>query len=104
MKYHIHFTPTARKLFLGIADLRIQRRIAEAVESLTLEPESQGKPLVGELTGFRGLRVAGQRYRIIYRVKRKDALVIALAVGIRKQEDKSDIYALARKLVRLFKL
>lgn len=54
-----------------------------------------------ELMGFRSLRTVGQRYRIIYRVDRNRVLVIVVAVGLRKEGDRNDIYRLAQKLVRL---
>jgi mRNA interferase RelE/StbE len=53
---------------------------------------------VGELAGFRSLRVIGQRYRILYRVDRREVIVLIAAVGIRKAGEKADIYELAKKL------
>ena len=55
----------------------------------------------GELAGFRSLRAAGQRYRIIYWVERHRVLVMILAVGLRKDGDRSDVYRLAQRLLRL---
>ena len=51
--------------------------------------------------GYRSLRAVGQRYRVIYRVEEDQVLVLVVAVGIRKEGDKRDIYTLARKLLRL---
>ena len=65
------------------------------------EPAKQGKALIGELGGYRSLRAVGQRYRIIYRVDADNALVLIVALGIRKAGSKKDVYALARKLLRL---
>ena len=76
-------------------------QIAGRIESLSQDPEKIGKPLVGELSGYRSLRASGQRFRIIYDVKKKQVMVIVVAMGIRKAGDKRDIYALAQKLVRL---
>jgi mRNA interferase RelE/StbE len=47
--------------------------------------------LVGELVGFRSVRAVGQRYRIIYRVARREVVVIIVAVGRRKHGDTRDI-------------
>jgi mRNA interferase RelE/StbE len=47
------------------------------------------------------VRTAGQRYRILYRVEAKTVIVLVVAVGIRKDGDKKDIYALAQKMIRL---
>ena len=50
---------------------------------------------------FLSLRAEGQRYRIIYRVEGDKVVVMIVAVGIREEGDRGDIYALAQKLVRL---
>jgi mRNA interferase RelE/StbE len=92
--------PPAMELFRAIPDRRIQKAIATRIDQLVKEPEQQGKPLHGELTGYRSLRAVGQRYRIIYRVDRGQILVFVVAVGRRKEGDRQDIYTLAQKLLR----
>jgi mRNA interferase RelE/StbE len=98
--YEIIITPVAMDLLRAIPDRRVQKTIAASIDRLTKEPEKQGKPLLGEFLGYRSLRAVGQRYRIIYRVDRGQILVIVVAVGIRKEGDRRDIYALAQKLLR----
>jgi mRNA interferase RelE/StbE len=71
------------------------------VDQLAESPAQQGKPLVGELVGFRSVRAVGQRYRIVYRVERREVVVVIVVVRRRKASDKSDIYELAKKLLRL---
>lgn len=88
-------------MLLGIADQRIRAKIAERIDSLSENPEKQGKPLTAELSGYRSLRAVGQRWRIIYRVERDKVIVLVVALGIRKEGDRKDIYALAQKLIRL---
>lgn len=83
-----------------IADRRIQQKIRDRVNALQENPEKQGKPLLGELLGCRSVRAVGQRYRIIYRVKGSEVVVLVVALGIRKEGDKKDIYTLAKKLLR----
>ena len=56
-----------------------------------------GKPLIGDLKNFRSLRAAGQRYRIVYQVAVQAGLVIVVVIGIRKEGDKRDVYAIAGK-------
>jgi mRNA interferase RelE/StbE len=85
----------------AIEDRRIREKIRDRIDGLVEEPEKQGKPLTGELAGFRSLRAVGQRYRIIYRCEEGKILVLVLAMGIRKEGSGKDIYALARKLLRL---
>ena len=101
MTYRIVLTPTALKTLEAVADRRIQERIRTRIDGLAHEPEQQGKPLKGELFGFRSLRAGGQRYRIIYRVDRGRVLVILVGVGLRKEGDSKDVYRLAQKLIRL---
>ena len=84
-----------------VADRRIRQQIAGRMEALKDEPEKLGKALTGELSGYRSLRASGQRFRIIYKVEKKQVIVIVVVLGTRKEGDKRDIYALAQRLVRL---
>jgi mRNA interferase RelE/StbE len=84
-----------------ISDRRIREKIIAAIDRLAEEPEKQGKALVGELTGFRSIRAAAQRYRIIYRMQGEAIVVIVVAAGIRRAGARADIYNLAKKLLRL---
>jgi mRNA interferase RelE/StbE len=43
----------------------------------------------------------GQRYRIVYAVQRERVIVYVMAVGLRRQGSRSDVYQLAKKLLRL---
>ncbi len=98
--FAITWTETALKCAEAIPDQRIRRLITQRVDQLARSPEQQGKPLMGELAGFRSVRAVGQRYRIVYRVERREVTVLIVAVGRRRSGDKSDIYELARKLLR----
>ena len=85
----------------AIQDRRIRDKIRDRIDGLAQEPEKQGKPLTGELTGYRSLRAVGQRYRVIYRIEEGKVLVLLMALGIRKEGSGKDIYVLAQKLLRL---
>ena len=85
----------------AIQDRRVRDKIRDRIDGLAEEPEEQGKPLTGELTGYRSLRAVGQRYRIIYRIEEGKVLVLVMALGIRKEGSGKDIYVLAQKLLRL---
>jgi mRNA interferase RelE/StbE len=98
--FAITWTETALKLVEAIPDQRIRRLIAERADQLARSPEQRGKPLIGELAEFRSIRAVGQRYRIVYRVERQQVVVLIVAVGRRRSGDKSDVYELARKLLR----
>ena len=84
--------------------LRVRRGAASLcrrVEGLAHDPEKQGKPLLGELTGLRSLRGAGQRFRILFRLERERVIVLVLALGRRQAGSTRDVYELARKLLKL---
>ncbi len=98
--YLVKWTETALEMVEAIADRRIRAQIVARVEELARDPELAGKPLVGELAGYRTIRAAGQRYRIIYRVERRLVTILIVAVGRRKEGDRKDIYELARRLLR----
>lgn len=99
--YTILIVPSARRMLEAIKDRRLRTLISERIDGLKIDPHSQGKPLWGDLAGFRAVRAAGQRYRVIYRVQTKAVVVSVVAVGLRKGGSKADIYELARRLVRL---
>ena len=85
----------------AIQDRRVRDKIRDRIDGLAEEPEKQGKPLTGELTGYRSLRAVGQRYRIIYRIEEGKVFVLVMALGIRREGSGKDIYVLAQKLLRL---
>ncbi len=99
--YQIRLTPTAKAMLAGIKDRRVREKIGDRIDGLAREPEKQGKPLIGELAGYRSVRAVGERYRIVYRVHRTEVEVLGVAAGIRKAGDREDIYTLARKLLRM---
>jgi mRNA interferase RelE/StbE len=99
--WKIELTHTAKAMLEKIKDRRGQEKIRERIDSLSNEPEKQGKPLTGDLARYRSLRAVGQRYRIIYQVEKNKVLVLVVALGIRKEGGRADIYSLAKKLLRL---
>jgi mRNA interferase RelE/StbE len=99
--YEIRFTPTSEVMLGKVGDRRIREKIKQRIEGLREDPEKQGKPLGGELEGLRSVRAVGQRYRVLYQVRRELVIVVIVAVGIRQEGGKRDVYEIARKLVRL---
>jgi mRNA interferase RelE/StbE len=81
-------------------NITVQKQVMNKIESLKEEPLLLGKPLKGSLKEFRTIRAAGQRYRIIYKVLELEIIVIVIAVGIRKDGDKKDIYELMKKYIK----
>jgi mRNA interferase RelE/StbE len=101
VSWRITITPTAMRMLTGITDRRIRDKIVAVIDRLAEEPEKQGKAMLGELAGFRSIRAVGQRYRIIYTLKGEEIVVVVVAVGIRRDGARGDIYNLAKKLLRL---
>ncbi|HBG07152.1 MAG: plasmid stabilization protein [Geobacteraceae bacterium GWC2_58_44] len=101
MTWRIVITPTALRMLADISDRRIRDKIFTVIDRLAEEPEKQGKALLGELSGLRSIRAVGQRYRVIYAIKELEIIVVVVAVGIRREGAKDDIYTLAKKLFRL---
>ena len=101
MIYRIVIQPTAIKLLKGIKDRRIRQKISNRIDKLKESPEMQGKPLLGELEGYYSVRAVGQRYRIIYTIENHQVAVIIVALGIRKEGSKKDIYVMTKKLLKL---
>ena len=101
MNYNVEFNEAAKKQLTAIKDKRICAKIVERAEALAVDPEKQGKQLGGELEAYRSVRAVGQRYRIIYRVDGENVVVVVVALGIRKEGDKKDVYKLAQRLFKL---
>lgn len=104
MKWQVIVLPVAEQLLAAIKDTRIRQNISKRISRLEDDPEKQGKPLSDELEGYRSIRAIGQRYRIIYKLEAKRVVVIVVALGIRKEGDKKDVYELTKKLARLGQL
>jgi mRNA interferase RelE/StbE len=100
-QWKILLTQTAIDALSGITDQRTQQSITNRINKLDTEPDKQGKALLGPLSGYRSVRAAGQRYRIIHKLDQGQVIVYVVLLGIRREGDKSDIYALAQKLVKL---
>ncbi|HEY7094217.1 MAG TPA: type II toxin-antitoxin system RelE/ParE family toxin [Ktedonobacterales bacterium] len=100
-QWTIQLTQTATDTLHQIKDQRTLRKIVTRIQGLTNEPDKQGKPLTGALAGYRSLRAAGQRYRIIYQLDNGTIIVYVVLIGLRKEGSKADIYELAQRLVRL---
>ncbi len=99
--YQIVIQPTALRLLQEVSDRRIRQKISERIDKLKESPELQEKPLLGGLDGYYSVRAVGQRYRIIYTIEQTQVSVIGVALGIRKDGSKQDVYTLATKLLRL---
>ncbi len=85
----------------SINDMRVRRILVDTIDGLSISPDLKGKLLQGEFAGYRSIRAAGQRYRIIYRLDEGTITVLIVAAGIRREGARTDIYRLAQRLLRL---
>jgi len=100
VKFKIIISPQAMQMLRDIGDVSIRTQLNSRIDELQLEPSKKGKSLAGDLRGFRSIRAAGQRYRIIYKVVDGKVEVYVASLGIRRSGDKKDVYAIAQKLFR----
>lgn len=80
-RYGVLFTREAKRNIEKL-DSSIKKIIKKAIESLALNP-AKGKPLTYDLAGLYSLRTSD--YRIIYRIREKQLIIIVIAVGHRKE-------------------
>ena len=80
-KYAIKYTREAKKRIEKL-DPSIKKIIKKAIKSLSLNP-FKGKPLSYELAELYSFRTSD--YRIIYRVKEKELVIIVISVGHRRE-------------------
>lgn len=80
-KYTIKFTEEA-KMRIRILDSSIKLVIKKAIESLAENPY-RGKPLSYDLAGLFSLRTSD--YRIIYRIKGGELVIIVISIGHRRE-------------------
>ena len=81
----------------AVTDARTYEAISRKIRGLEQEPQKQGKQLSGDLSVYRVVRAAGQRYRVVYQVATLEGVVTVVVVGIRKEGDKRDVYRVAGK-------
>ena len=97
MTWKIVIAPEALKMIEGITDRRVRGIIERSIDGLELDPDRQGKPLGKELSGNRSKKVAGRRYRIVYRIDFQKHVVYIKGIGIRREGSKNDIYERMKK-------
>lgn len=100
IEYRIELTPLALEMLAEVNDQRHREGLTNRIEKLKSEPEKQGKPLGDILKGYPSVRAVGQRYRIIYKINRNLVVVLVVGVGLRRQGNRSDIYATIERLIQ----
>lgn len=79
--HRILYTREAKRI-IDKLDPSVRKLVRKAVGSLAVEPE-RGKPLSHELSGLRSLRTSD--YRIVYRAKGSELVVLIVTVGHRRE-------------------
>jgi len=100
MNCTVRINTEALKQLGDIKDRRIRQALFDRIKDLAVDPDQQGKPLRYELAGHRSVKAVHQRYRIVYLVEHEEVVVLVVAVGLRKEGDRSDIYRQAALLVK----
>ncbi len=78
--YRVRFTREALKNFKKV-DPRYKGAVSKAIDKIRNDPEI-GFPLKGKLKGYWKLRFS--RYRIIYRIIKKQLIILVLSIKHRK--------------------
>ena len=90
MSYRLVYLPRVLK-DLRRLDPHIRKAVRSALDRISHDP-SLGKPLLYSLRGCHSFRTSS--YRIIYTVRKKELLVLVVAVGHRRE-----VYEALRKLL-----
>ncbi len=90
------FYTAESKRAIARLDPSVRSLIQKAVESLARNPE-RGKPLPHDLSGLRSLRTSD--YRIIYRIRGGELIVLIVAIGHRR-----DVYKKLKNLITLVRV
>ncbi len=82
-EYRVKLHPAARSDLVSL-DRGLQQQAARQLAKLKTHPqagEQLGNKAGFDLTGYRSLHFAGQRYRIVYRVDEDSRVVWVIAIG-----------------------
>jgi mRNA-degrading endonuclease RelE of RelBE toxin-antitoxin system len=89
-RFELRYTPDAGADIQRL-DGSVRNQLRKVLEKkLALDPEGYGLPLRGPLANYWKLEFGN--HRIIYRFYPQHHVVVACAVGVRKQGDAEDIY------------
>lgn len=106
----IQWTETAKEKLKALPR-KVRKGLVDKIDALSdpgVDPRNAHKPLVGPLQGL--YRITYGRYRAVYSTETDHlasgdllirVIVRIVAVGIRKDGDKHDVYDLAKKLVEM---
>ena len=99
MGYKLLISEVAKK-YLQSIDPKTRDIIGRKIGDLKESPEKRGKQLTGTLAEYRSIQAAG-RYRLIYEIRKREIIVYIIAIGIRKEGSRIDVYETLKKIVKL---
>jgi mRNA interferase RelE/StbE len=88
----VELLPEALEDIAGL-DGSVQRMILKKLRQLANNPEQQGRPLGGRLTGLRKLVVGDRQYRIVFQVMPDGNVAVVWVIASRAD---SECYELAK--------
>lgn len=92
----VRITNRCQKIDVPLLPKDILATFFDRLDTLATNPE-HGKPLQADLKRYRSVRIG--RYRIIHRYDHENEIVWIVAIGIRKEGSKEDIYRRMAKLL-----
>lgn len=71
--------------------------LRDLIRGLQDDPHSKGQPLRAPLDGYYSLHYS--RFRVIYRIENRRAVVLVIGAGFHQSGSRKDIYHMAKKLL-----
>ena len=97
--YRIEWTRKAKEMLKRVSPRPIRKEVFEQASGLKVDPE-RGMALQRDLAGYHSIHAGQDRHRIIYTIDAGERIVVIHAVGRRAAGKESDIYEIARKLLK----
>ncbi|MCB2211370.1 type II toxin-antitoxin system RelE/ParE family toxin [bacterium] len=95
----VHLSQQAHKNLRDLRNPAIIKQIIAQLERLIDQPRL-GKLLGDELQGYRAVRAARGRYRIVYEYQEEQNKIVIIRIGIRRDRDRSDVYQQLKRDIR----
>lgn len=99
--FNVRITETAKEMLREIRKTRGKKTyevLRDRILDLQTDPAKKGLPLRRPLHGLYALHHS--RYRVIYRINKDAAQVVAVAVGYHRSGARDDIYRVVHRLVQ----
>ena len=98
-RYQIEWTRKAIEMLKRVSPRPIQKEVFERASGLKKDPK-RGVALQRDLAGYYSLPAGQDRYRIVYTIDADEEIVVIHAVGRRAPGKESDVYEVARRILK----